>query len=255
MLRNIALALVLVASTAHAQPDPDVSVLLRDADEAAIAGDWTRLARAVAPLEHRALELADLAEAHRLAGIAAFFTHHPAASESHFLSYLLIEPDGRIDPALYPPDVLAFFNDVASRHAAELRAQRLRPRRSWWLTLIPPLGQWQNGDHTKVYVLGSMLGVLLAVNLGTYTLLREWCEHTDGPAGGGLNCDDGKNRNHEAAAIQPYNIASGIGFALVYLYGVYDGVRGYRQRSRELSLQPFVTASAEQQIFGLAGRF
>jgi hypothetical protein len=255
-MRALVLAAVAcVAAPASAQSDTSTSALLGEGNAAAIAGDWARLARAVAPLENRELELTDLAEAHRLAGIAAFFEHHPAQAESHFLAYLLVDPDGRLDPALYSPDVLAFFNDVASRHTAELRAQRLRPQRAWWLTLFPPLGQWQNGERTKVYVLGGVLSALLAVNLGTYTKLREWCEHTDGPAGGGLNCDDGKNRNHEAAAIRPYNIASGIGFALVYLYGVYDGVRGYRQRSRELSLQPFVDASPERQVFGLGGHF
>ena len=95
-----------------------------------------------------------------------------------------LDLDGRLDPALYPPDVVAFFNDVASRHAAELRARRAPPvRRSWIYTLLPPIGQYQNGEHTKAYVLGGTLGALLIANLTTYAYLRAWCDHTDGSAG------------------------------------------------------------------------
>ena len=36
--------------------------------------------------------------------------------------------------------------------------------------------------------------------------------------------------------------------------GVYDGVAGYRRRSRE-QLQPYVMTSPSSSIFGIAGRF
>jgi hypothetical protein len=188
-------------------------------------------------------------------GIAAFFEQRPDAAENHFLSYLRIDLDGRLDPALYPPEVVAFFNDVASRHAAELRALRLAPRRTWLLTLLPPLGQLQNGEHTKAYVLGGVLGGLLIANLTTGYYLHAWCEHTDGAVGGGYSCYDGGDRNHAAARLRPWNIASLFGFVVVYAYGMYDGVRGYRQRSRELELQPFVSGSVDTRVFGVAGSF
>jgi hypothetical protein len=170
---------------------------------------------------------------------------------------LRVDLDGRLDPALYPPEVVGFFNDVESRHAAELRALRFAPHRSWLLTLLPPIGQFQNGDRTKAYVLGGALGALLIADLATYYYLRAWCEHTDGIAGGGLSCYDGGDHNHAAARLRPWNIASGVGFLVVYAYGVYDGVRGYRQRSREReqALQPFVTASRDDRVFGIAGSF
>src|SRR6185295_11388479 len=137
----------------------------------------------VDPLLRQQLPPGDLAEAHRLAGIAAFFAQRNTDAETHFLAYLRIDLDGRLDPALYPPEVVAFFNDVASRHAAELRALRNRPTRSWYLTLVPPFGQFQNGERVKGYVVGGVLGTLLAVNLTTYALLRSWCEHTRGATG------------------------------------------------------------------------
>jgi hypothetical protein len=42
---------------------------------------------------------------------------------------------------------------------------------------------------------------------------------------------------------------------VVYAYGVYDGVRGYRQRSREQALQLFVGGSGGDRVFGVAGSF
>lgn len=260
----IARALIVVAvagwaAVAHAEPEPTSSVL-RDANTSALAGDWPRVAALVDPLLREQLPAADLAEAHRLAGLSAFFAQRTADAESHFLAYLRIDLDGRLDPALYPPDVVAFFNDVASRHDAELRALRTPPaQRSWLYTLIPPVGQFQNGDRTKAYVLGGMLGALLIANLTTYAYLRAWCEHTDGTAGGALTCSDGpgssKDATRAAERIRPLNIASGIGFWLIYAYGVYDGIRGYRRVSRERQLQPYVSVSSARSTLGVIGRF
>jgi hypothetical protein len=108
-------------------------------------------------------------------------------------------------------------------------------------------------------VLGGTLGVLLIANLTTYAYLRAWCDHTDGSAGGALTCSDGpgneKNATHAAQRIQPINMVSGIGFWLVYAYGVYDGIRGYRRVSQERQLRPYVNVSAERNVVGVMGRF
>lgn len=247
------------SGAASAQPQAATSEILREGNTAALAGDWTRVAELVDPLLQHALPVTDLAEAHRLAGLAAFFQAQSRGAEAHFLEYLRLDLDGRLDPALYPPDVVAFFNDVASRHAAELRALHALPkRRVWWYTLVPPIGQFQNGDRTRAYVLGGMLGALLITNLTTYAYLRAWCDHTDGRSGGGLTCTDGPGGHDGTEAAQklrPINIASGIGFWVVYVYGVYDGIRGYRRVSREQVLQPFAAVSAGGSVFGISGRF
>ena len=252
-------AALLWCAAAHAQPGGATSDVLRDGNTAALAGDWARVAQLVEPLFQQPLPPADLSEAHRLAGIAAFFQQRSADAEAHFLAYLRSDLDGRLDPALYPPDVVAFLGDVASRHAAELRARHAPPhRRTWVYTLLPPVGQWQNGDRTKAYVIGGVLGALLITNLTTYAYLRAWCDHTDGPSGGGLTCNDGPGGHDATQAAQklrPINIASGIGFWVVYVYGVYDGIRGYRRVSREQTLQPFAAVSAGSSVFGVAGRF
>ena len=259
-LRALVVVVALVALTARrdlarAEPPVATSAVLRAGNTAATAGDWERVAQLVDPLLQQSLASSDRAEAHRLAGLAAFFRKRTGDAENHFLAYLRIDLDGHLDPALYPPDVVAFFNDVTSRHAAELRALRARPNRSWFLTLLPPFGQLQNGERTKALVLGSALGVLLVTNLTTYYYLRSWCDHTDGSNGGGLTCSDPDDRAAAATRLRPYNIASGIGFLLVYAYGVYDGVQGYRQRSRERVVRPFVGVSPESRVVGVSGSF
>lgn len=246
-----------LGAPANAQPGLTTSEALREGNTAAMAGDWSRVSSLVEPLLHHELAPADLGEAHRLAGIAAFFQQRTSVAEDHFLAYLRIDFDGRLDPALYPPEVVAFFNDIASRHAAELRALRNTPTRHWLLNLLPPGGQLQNGDRTKAYVLGGLLGALLAVNLTTYGLLRSWCDDTDGKAGGALTCTHGGNHTHAAREIRPFNIASGIGFIVTYAFGVYDGALGYQRRSREQAIQPFVAAPNDRggTVVGISGTF
>jgi hypothetical protein len=237
---------------AHADPGASTSDRLRQGNAAALAGDWPRVAQLVEPLLQHPLAAPDLAEAHRLAGLAALFEQHAELAERHFLAYLRLAPTGRLDPALYPPEAVTFFSDVASRHAAELREPSPR---SWWLTLIPPLGQLQNGEATKAYALGGVLGALLVADLTSYYFLNKWCQVTDGPKGSGLTCYNGGDRNHDAARLRPYNIASGIGVLAVYAYGVVDGILGYRRRSHELALEPFVTAAPDRGTLGILARF
>lgn len=254
-LVRAALVLVLAITAPVARAQTSASEALRAGNSAALAGDWQRVARLVEPMLHQPLSSSDLGESHRLAGIAAFFQGRSDAAERHFLAYLRIELDGRLDVALYPPEVVIFFNDVVSRHAAKLRALRSRPKRSWAFALLPPLGQLQNGERAKAYAIGGAIGGFLIVNLTTYAYLRSWCTNTEGSEGGGLNCKvDGDHRS-KAAALKPYNTASAIAALATYAYGVYDGLRGYRRRSREQSIQPFAITAHGTSVFGVSGSF
>lgn len=248
----LARALAIVAlACGIAAADPATSQALREGNTAATAGDWQKVEQLVAPLFAQTLARADLAEAHRLAGLAAFFQQRLPDAEAHFLAYMKLDLDGRLDPALYPPDVVAYFGEVRARHDAELRALRPKQRRYWLLNLIPPGGQIQNGDHVKAYVIGGLIGTMLVTNITSYLVLRSWCTHTEGTGGSGSTCDSGGNHYRAASILRPLNIASGIGLILSYAYGVYDGVQGYR-RHTEATLQPFVAPSG---VVGISGSF
>ena len=250
--------LLLCAGVAHAQPSEQVpadpALALREANAAANAGDWARVAAFVQPLLARQLERPDLAEAYRLAGIAALLAdpRDEALAEQHFLAYLRIDLDAHLDPALYPPDVVNFFNDVRALHDAELRKRRPKPRRYWLLNLIPPGGQIQNGDKTKAYIIGGALGALAITNVTSFLVLRSWCNKVSGSNGESVTCDDGKDHSSSAATLRVVNIASGVGLILTYAYGVYDGVKGYRRKE---TVQPFVAPASGGGMVGVFGQF
>lgn len=246
---GIAALVVLVglAAPVAAQPASDV---LRDGNAAATAGDWTTVDKLVQPLLAQQLASADLAEAHRLAGLAAYFGGDRPTAEIHFLAYLRIDLDGQLDPSLYPPEAITFFVDVKAKHNAELRARRkLGKKRYWIANLLPPLGQLQNGDRTKAIVVGSLIGVFLVGNITSYVVLKTWCDSDQ------LTCDDPENRVESANRMKTINLVTTIGLIVSYAYGVYDGVQGYRRTTREQRIQPFVAQTAHESFIGVAGSF
>jgi hypothetical protein len=247
-LRTLAV-LLLLTTTASAQTPADT---LRDGNSAAAQGDWQRVTALVGPLLQGQLPPGDLAEAHRLAGIAAFFQNRRDAAEVHFVSYLRIDLDGRLDPALYPPEVVNFFNDVRALHDAELRKRRPKAKRYWALNLLPPVGQIQNGDKTKAWVIGGLLGAFAITNVTSFLVLRSWCAEVSGSQGSSVTCDEGGDHSSSAPALRVVNIASGIGLILTYGFGVYDGVKGYRRKE---SIQPFAAPASGGGVVGVFGSF
>ena len=228
---------------------------LRAGNAAAIEGDWVRVSMSVDPLLRAQLSASDRAEAHRLAGLAALFQGRRLDAEEHFLTYLRLDLDGQLDPALYPPEAITFFSEVRARHEAELRARRPKAKRYWVLNLVPPWGQFQNGERTKGYVIGGLLAGFAVANVTSYLVLRSWCTEVRGDGGLSVTCDEGTDRTSRAAQLQSVNLVSGIGVFAMYAYGVYDGVSGYRRTTRERTLQPFVTTSPTSGFVGVAGTF
>ena len=256
MMRALVI-LLLATSTAIAQPSSepatDPAVALREANAAATAGDWARVQAFVQPLLSRQLERADLAEAHRLAGIAAMFADPPnyQIADFHFLAYLRIDLDGHLDPALYPPEVVNRFNEVRARHAAELKQLRPKRKRYAVLSVLPPVAQFQNGDRVKGIVIGSLLGAFAITNVTTFLVLRSWCTRVSRDGNTSVTCDEPKNRADTATTLRGLNITAGVGLIVTYVYGVYDGVRGYRRESRERALAPYATSTNGGAVFGV----
>jgi len=223
---------------APAEPDlgplpTDPSTALSLATAAATAGDWETVARYVGPLLPGAsLGKGDRAEAHRLAGLSAYFLGRTEDAERELLEYLKLDPDARLDPAVVPPEAVTFFEDVRARHGAELRAMRPRGKRYFIMNFLPPLGQFQNGHKVKGWILAGGLVAFTAANVTTYLVLRDMCgEHE-------LCEESGSSRASRARTLKAINVAAGIGAIALYVYGVIDGVRHYRKRSALLRVEP-----------------
>jgi hypothetical protein len=181
------------------------------AEAAALAG---RVAAADVPVAYRA-------EAARVRGLSLFFTGDRGGAEAALLQYLRLVPDAHLDPALVAPDAVVFFEEVRTRHAGELLVLRPRPerRRYWVLNLLPPFGQFQNGDRVRGWVLAGAEVALLAANVTTYVLLRSSCA-------GDLTCGGDPSTNR---TLQTINVASGIVLAATWAVGVVDGFIGYKR--------------------------
>lgn len=252
MILRALVVIALCGGVASAQPGSDPSVALRDANAAANAGDWETVRNYVEPLLARQLPPADLAEAYRLAGIAAVLAQPPRRdlAEKYFLEYLRIDLDGQLDPSLYPPEVVQVFSDVRSKHSAELRARRPKAKkRHAVVSLLPPFAQFQNGERGKGIVIGSLMGAFLIANITSYALLKSWCSADD------LTCDEEKDRTSTAATVRSINITAGVGLIITYVYGVYDGVRGYRRTRAEPALMPYASSTNTSAVVGVRMNF
>jgi hypothetical protein len=230
---------------AHAQAAP---AALMQARAALDEGAYQRAADLVAPLvgaspgsrpggeSGPALDRSDQAEAWRIHGLALFFLGRYGAAEVSFFEYLKLDVDGRLDPALVPPEAIVFFEDVRARNAAELRKYRPAPRRkrSWALNLLPPAGQFQNRDHTKGWLIAGTGTVLLATNVSSFLILRDWCNPVTGTC-----TSDGEPRTEQARALRTVNLISGALFFGLLTYGVVDGFVHYRHDdSLSIGLSP-----------------
>lgn len=202
------------------------AAILRDASAALEAGEHQRaadLARGV--LANPDVPATDRAEAYRLFGLASFFLERfPDASQA-FLAYLKIDVDGRLDPAVVPPEAIVFFEDVRARHAAELRKYRPGPERRRYraLNLLPPAGQFQNGHATKGWVIAGLGTAALATNIGTYVVLQRWCTESTG-----VCRSNGESRTDSARTLRTVNMSAGLVFIGTVLYGMYDGFSNFR---------------------------
>ncbi len=251
------LAIVVGCPPVHAQGPAQPADVLREGNAAATAGDWLMVSQLVDPLLRGELPASDLAEAHRLAGLAAFFQGRRLDAENHFVAYLRIDLDGQLDPALYPPEALTFFSDIKAKYNAELKARRPKQKRYWLATLVPVLAQAQNGERTKGFIIGGVLVAFVAANLTSVLVLRSWCTRVTGDNGSSITCDNNASDHYSSApTMRVINAVSGVGAILTYAYGVYDGVKNYRRRTRERSMQPFVSSTTHgDALLGVAGSF
>lgn len=234
-MKWVALVLLAIASTAAAQPGPttrDPAAILRAADAEGAAGDWARAGALVATLDLAHLRADDLAEARRLRGLAAFFAGDLAKADQELYAWLQLDLDARLDPAVTPPEAIGFFESVRARHAADLRARRPRSHPTSALNLLPPWGQFQNGDRTKGWIIAGAGAALLTADLGSYALLRHWCSADD------LTCDAGGDRATSARTLRTTNLIAGGALVALYVYGVVDGYWNYRAPQHELIVVP-----------------
>jgi hypothetical protein len=191
LLLSALVAVTLAAPTlSHAQthsgppPGPPTTAVaaLDRANAAYDYGDMTQVVDSARMVVDGALAAtpAERLQALRLLGVALYLTGRPTGAEAAFLELLSNNRRARLDPTITRPEVVAFFEDVRRRHAAEIQdAARVRSRRSMVWNFLPPLGQFKNGDHTRGWVILGLEVASFATALTTRLVLDSWRQEAD----------------------------------------------------------------------------
>lgn len=220
---------------------------LERAQQALATGDHQRAARLAEALsEDRRLSDPTRAEAYRVLALARFFSGDRPGTKRAFVGYLELDADAHLDPALVPPEAIVVLEEVRAEKAAALAAARPKPRRRPALNLLPPFGQFQNGDTLKGGIIAGAGLALIATNLTSYGLLASWCRDSDG------TCPD---RRDQARAARIVNLTSFGLLAGVYAYGVIDGFVVMRRQAREEAMRVQLVPTDGGAAVVVGGRF
>jgi len=188
--------------------------------EAAYAyGDMVQVVDAARPVAEGTLSssVEQRARALRFLGIGLFLTNRALGAENAFAELLRVDPAARLDPTTARPEVVAFFENIRHQHVARERASR---HLIW--NFLPPVGQFQNGDSVKGWIVGSVELASLATMVSSRLINYSWhnSDNTYGPGG-----------SHDSAAreLRVAEWASAGVLAAAYIYGVVDGIVRYYQ--------------------------
>jgi hypothetical protein len=150
-------------------------------------------------------------KAFRLLGIGLYLTNRPLGAEIAFTELLRRDPAARLDPTTTRPELVAFFESLRYRQLNQQRSAR----KAYW-NFLPPVGQFQNGDTVKGWLIVG-IGIASVAELTTSgILLYKW----RGP---------NQTSTHSDAA-EKLQLADWVALGVLsatYLYGVIDGFIGY----------------------------
>ena len=194
--------------------------------EAAYAyGDMVQVVDAARPVAEGTLPctVEQRARALRFLGIGLFLTNRALGAENAFAELLRVDPAARLDPTTARPEVVAFFQNIRHQHMARERASR-----PFLWNLLPPVGQFQNGDTVKGSIVGGVEFVALASMVSSRLVNYSWHnpDNTYGPGG---------SHNSAARVLKVVEWASAGVLAATYLYGVIDGIVHYYRPLEEPS--------------------
>jgi hypothetical protein len=177
------------------------------------------VARAIVEGAYGEASPSERAEALRLLGVGLYLGGRLDGAEAAFVELLELRPRTRLDRATTRPEVVAYFEDI--------RRRRRRWRSRAW-AFLPPLGQIQNGDTGRAWLLGSLELVSLAAATTTFVLLERW-EGNDLTFAG---------HRDAFAPTKAVHLASAGLLAATYAAGVVDALlRHEREDDRESGLR------------------
>lgn len=200
------------ASIPH-RPPQDASAALVRAAAAYEYGDLNQVVEAARLITEGSLPATQeqQVQALRWQGISLYLTNRPLGAETAFTELLRKDPRVRLDPTTTRPEVVTFFESLRHQQLARQRSTR----RIIW-NFIPPIGQFQNEDNGKGWIILGVGFLGAASCITTYALYKSW------------ELSNNRSEHQDAAeAMKTVNIVSGVVLGVVYIYGVVDGLVGY----------------------------
>lgn len=176
-----------------------------------------------------------IAEARQLLGVSLYFVKQFDAAREEFERLLFLRPRQQLDPLLFPPPVIEFFEkvretikDKLARLHPELRPSQPGPviierrveRNHYLLSFFPfGVGQFQNRQNGKAAFFLSAELAMLATNLVTYGAV-ESLRRADGRFDAR---DEGLAKN-----LRIVQIVSLSAFGALVVWGIVDALVEYR---------------------------
>jgi hypothetical protein len=155
------------------------------------------------------------ANALRLLGIGLYLSGRHDGAQGAFIDLLKLRPQAHLDPTITRPEVVAFFEEVRRAN---------RPKKHLALALLPPFGQFQNGDDAKGWVLLGLEIATLAAAAGTSLWLYRNVDSTN-------RCE-----NYPTATcktVRTWNFITTGALTAVWAVGVADAILHYHRGDTE----------------------
>jgi len=175
------------ASSANEAPPTAFAALVRAA-AAYEYGDMAQVVDAARPVAEGTLPSSaeQRARALRFLGIGLFLTSRALGADNAFAELLRVDPSARLDPTTTRPEVVAFFENIRHQHVARERASR-----HFIWNLLPPVGQFRNGDTTKGWLVGGVEVIALGTCVASRLVSYSWhhADNTYGTPEGSRNSD------------------------------------------------------------------
>jgi hypothetical protein len=191
----------------------DAGAALVRASAAYEYGDMNQVVESARPVAEGLLPATseEQIQAFRLLGIGLYLTNRPLGAETAFTELLRKDPRARLDPTSTRPELVAFFESLRHQQMARQRSTR----KMFW-NFIPPVGQFQNDDHVKGWILLGVGVIAAATTATSFTLYESW------------KLPYGQSKHPETAQnLKTVNVISGSVLIAIYVYGVFDGLIGY----------------------------
>jgi len=212
----------------------------------------------------------DKITAYELLGACYFFIEDNQKSKESFINLLGINPEYKIDPLLYPPNLLTFFDKVFKEFEEknklieknekkdevkiikeelifkELEEKLIYVEKTSYFSMFVPFGyaQYRNGDMSKCYMFLTTESILLITNIASYWMVESFKNNN--------GYFEGENKTNAKVyqTIQTFSLIGLIGF---FIYGIVDGLVYYNpvfeQKIEIIKHQPVKISFLSNNIF------